>query len=109
PLPSNPRIRFVGEDLSNPSTLALRPLVAEILAAYGNPTSSLGRARAIRDWVARTAAYPDSGVHTDNSAANLSVLPPGKTWADVNAVLSDSQRARDVAFWADIAADGYSV
>jgi len=43
---------FVGEDLANPSILALRPLLADILADYGNPTSNLDRARAIRDWVA---------------------------------------------------------
>ncbi len=101
--------RYVGEDFSNSSTVALRPLVADIFAAYGNPTTDLARARAIRDWVARTAIYPDEGVHPDGSRANSSVLPLGKTWADVNTVLSDSQRARDVAYWADIAADGYAV
>ena len=109
PLTDDINIRYVGEDLGSQSTLALRPLVQDILAAYGNPTTNLGRARAIRDWVARTAIYPDTGVHPGNSTNNLSVLPAGKTWADVNAALSDSERARDVAYWADIAADGYGV
>lgn len=109
PLTADANIRFVGEDLAKPSYLALRPLVTEILAAYGNPTSNLGRARAIRDWVARTALYSQSVIHPSNSTSNLSVLPPGKTWADVNVLLSQEEWDRDVAFWADIAGDGYAV
>jgi hypothetical protein len=108
PLPDDPRIRYVGEDLGDPSILALRPLVAEILAAYGNPTSSLGRARAIRDWVARTAIYA-TPIIPNNSTDNLSALPSGKTWADVNAVLSQEQWDRDRAFWADISGDGHAI
>src|SRR6185295_18457055 len=93
------RERFVGEDLGNPLILALRPLVNEILAAYGNPTGSLGRARAIRDWVARTAIILDPAVHADTSRSNLSVLPPGKTWADVNRVLSSQKWRDDWMYW----------
>ncbi len=107
PLPTDTAIRYVGDDLGNPRVLSLRPLVAEILAAYGNPTSSLGRARAIRDWVARTAIYPD--VRPDSATDGLSVLPAGKTWADVNAVLSPDEYARDQAFWLDVAYDPYLV
>ena len=106
-LSENWRIRFEGEDLLNPSILALRPLVAEILAAYGNPTTSLNRARAIRDWVARTAIYPDKWVRPDTTTSNLTVLPPGKTWADVNLVLSLDRWNADVAYWNQLHADGY--
>src|SRR5437588_896186 len=41
PLTSVARDLFVGEDLANPLILALRPLVGDILAAYGNPTTNL--------------------------------------------------------------------
>jgi hypothetical protein len=109
PLPDDPTIRYVGENLGNASILALRPLVAEILAAYGNPTSSLGRARAIRDWVARTALYSQAVIHSDNSTSNLSVLPAGKTWADVNSVLSLDEWERDTAYWSDVSGDGYAI
>src|SRR6266550_3343456 len=109
PLTDDPNIRYVGEDLGKSSTLALRPLVEEILSAYGNPTSNLSRARAIRDWVARTALYSQSVIHADNSTSNLSVLPTGKTWADVNALLSLEEWERDTAYWSDIGGDGYTI
>src|SRR5213082_170388 len=54
PLTTVQRDLYVGEDLANPLILALRPLLSDIMAAYGNPTSNLDRARAIRDCVART-------------------------------------------------------
>jgi len=107
PLSVDPFYRYVGEDLAKPSILALRPLVTEILAAYGNPTTNLGRARAIRDWVARTAVYPDPTVHPGGSTSNLSVLPPGTTWADVNATLSADEWNRDTDYWTPVSADGY--
>lgn len=107
PLTTVPRDSFVGEDLSSPPIVALRPLVAEILAAYGNPTTSLDRARAIRDWVARTAVYPDRAVHPDSSTSNLSVLPPGTTWADVNNVLTPAKWDSDAVYWSQQSYDGY--
>src|SRR6266550_3540184 len=67
PLSTVDRTRFAGEDLNNPLILALRPLVADILAAYGNPATNLGRARAIRDWVARTAVHPHAPFHPNGS------------------------------------------
>src|SRR5439155_3659661 len=70
PLPDVERIRFAGEDLGYPSILALRPLVQEILAAYGNPSTSLGRARVLRDWMARTAVHPHAPLHPDGSISN---------------------------------------
>lgn len=100
--------QFLGEDLANPMILALRPLVTEILAAYGNPVSSLDRARAIRDWVARTAIHPDVTLHPDSSSANLTVLPSGATWADVNR-LGPPKWDADVAFWTAFYADGYAM
>jgi len=109
PLTTDENVRYVGEDLGNPSTLALQPLVRDILAAYGNPTSNLDRARAIRDWVARTAVYPIDLVHRNGSTSNLSVLPPGKTWADVNATLSLAQWDRDSQYWMYLSANGYAM
>jgi hypothetical protein len=109
PLTVVERNRFVGEDLASPFILSLRPLVNDILAAYGNPTSNLGRARAIRDWVARTAVSPDPAVHPDNSTSNLSVLPPGTTWADVNRVLSPAEWDNDRTYWDGQYYEGYAM
>ncbi len=112
PITTVSRDSFVGENLTNPSVLALRPLVSDIMAAYGNPTTNLGRARAIRDWVARTAVHPYPPLHPDNSTSNLSVLPPGKTWADVNrlSLLPDSVfiiPAED--YWWSVGYNGYAM
>jgi len=103
PLTTVQRDLFVGEDLANPLILALRPLVADILAAYGNPTTNLGRARALRDWIARTAVHPHAPLHPDGSTSNLSVLPLGNTWADVNSLyhrsFADSLVAANNLYW----------
>lgn len=113
PLTSVQRDSYVGEDLANPSILALRPLVADILAAYGNPTTNLGRARALRDWVARTAVHPHPPLHPDTSTSNLGVLPPGNTWADVNALIYDFQEDSllnaNNAYWWSVGYDGYAM
>jgi hypothetical protein len=109
PLTTVDRELYYGENLANPSILALRPLVQEIFAAYGNPTTNLDRARVIRDWVARTAIYPDKWVHPDTTTSNLTVLPPGKTWADVNHVLSSTRWDQDANYWAQFYADGYLI
>jgi hypothetical protein len=113
PLTEVERIRFVGENLANPSILALRPLVSEILTAYENPTTSLGRARALRDWVARTAVHPHPALHPDASTANVGVLPPGKTWFDVNSIIysqgdPDSMTKASNAYWQAVGYDGYA-
>ena len=107
PLTNVDRERYYGENLANPSILALRPLVQEIFAAYGNPTTNLDRARVIRDWVARTAIYPDPWVHPDTTTSNLTVLPPGKTWADLNRVLSPQEWDADAIYWSYQFSDGY--
>jgi len=108
PLTDVERIRFVGEDLANPSILALRPLVQDILAAYGNPASNLGRAGALRDWLARTAIHPQASLHPDGSTRNLSVLPTGTTWADVNA-LPWLKTFEDRDYWWSVGYDGYAM
>ncbi len=105
PLTTDLRARFEGEDFRNPLIVALRPLVADIMAAYGNPTSRLDRARALRDWVARTAIHPDPSLHPDYSTANLSVLPVGKSWADVNAL--KWREPEDHLYWSNKYYDGY--
>jgi hypothetical protein len=108
PLTTVVRDQYVGEDLANPLILALRPLVADILAAYGNPTTSLGRARAIRDWIARTAIHPYPPLHPDGSTANVSVLPASRTWADVNA-LYNLKADQDRSYWYNVGWDGYAM
>lgn len=107
PLTADLRYRFEGEDFNNPLILALRPLVAEIMEAYGNPTSSLDRVRALRDWVARTAIHPDPELHPNGSTANRSVLPPGKTWGDVNGMTW--KEAADNSYWDGAFYDGYAM
>jgi len=114
PLTTVQRDLYVGEDLANPLILALRPLVADILAAYGNPTTNLGRARALRDWVARTAVHHYGPLHPDGSTSNVSVLPPGTTWADVNvlgntAARSDSIIRANNLYWWGVGYDGYAM
>ena len=113
PLTTVQRDLYVGEDLANPLILALRPLVTDILAAYGNPTTNLGRARALRDWVARTAVHPHPPLHPDASTSNLGVLPPGKTWADMNALIylpsRDSMLNANQAYWWSVGYDGYAM
>jgi hypothetical protein len=108
PITTVSRDSFVGENLAQPLILALRPLVNDILAAYGNPTSNLDRARALRDWVARTAVHPARGLHPDTSTANLGVIPPGLTWADVNAAAFPKINL-DTQFWGIVGLNGYSM
>lgn len=103
PLPE--RIRYEGVDLANPRITALRPLVAEILAAYSPAHTALDTARVLRDWVARTAVHPYAPFHTDGSTSNLPVLPPHTTWADVNALYSQNLD-RDNGYWGKLFQDG---
>jgi len=102
------RNRFVGENLANPSILALRPLVAGVFAAYGNPTTNLDRARALRDWVARTAVHPYAPLHPDGSTSNLSVLSSGTSWADVN-LASMAKIDEDANYWGGVGMNGYAM
>lgn len=106
PMTTVQRDSFVGEDLANPLIVALRPQIADILAAYGNPTTNIARARALRDWVARTAVHPYAGLHPDSSTSNLSVLPPGTSWADANAA-STSKIDDDTQYWGSVGMNGY--
>ncbi len=108
PLPDEFRIRFVGEDLAHPSILALQPLVQDILTAYGNPTDQLGKARALRDWIARMAVHPHPPLHPGNSTSNRSVLPIGKSWAEVNAIGS-LKFEEDRQYWYSVGYDGYAM
>ncbi|HEY3354169.1 MAG TPA: hypothetical protein VGQ83_13025 [Polyangia bacterium] len=80
------RRQYEGEDLSSAGVQSLAPLVRAILHAYGDPQRPLDRARALRDWVARTAIHPYPALHPDDTDRNRAVLPPGTTWTDVNAV-----------------------
>jgi len=108
PLTTVARDSFVGEDLGNPLILALRPLLTDILLAYGSPVTNLDRARAIRDWVSRTAVHPFWGIHPDGSTSNVSVLPAGTTWADVNPV-SMSKIDADAQYWGGVGMNGYAM
>lgn len=99
---------YVGENLENPLIVALHPLVADILASYGNPTTNLDRARALRDWVSRTAVHPYSLLHPNGSSSNLTVLPTGVTWADVNAA-AYPKIDQDTQFWGSVGLNGYAM
>lgn len=109
PLTANVPQQFLGEDVANPLILALRPLTEDIFVAYGNPTTNLDRARAIRDWVARTAVSSDPSVHPDNSTSNLTVLPLGTSWSDVNGVLSPAKYDVDRLYWDAYYYEGYAI
>ncbi|HEY3357813.1 MAG TPA: hypothetical protein VGQ83_31465 [Polyangia bacterium] len=103
------RLQYQGEDLSSADVRSLAPLVHAILGAYGTPPTPLDRARALRDWVARTAIHPYSPFHPDGTDRNLAVLPPGATWADVNAigaVFEDGERFERAHRWAGFGYDG---
>ncbi len=101
-------LEYVPVDLDRPDIQALVPLALEILAAYGNPTSDLDRARAIREWVARTAIHPYPPFHPAGSTANLAVLPPNATWAQVNQF--DSAKVEsDSRYWSEVHFNGYAM
>ncbi len=99
------RVRYQGVDLTDPRIRALKPLVREILAAYPTAGSALDTARIVRDWLARTAVHPYPPFHPDGNTANLSVLPPGSRWSDVNA-LYEERLAGDSNYWTQLYLDG---
>ncbi len=102
-------IRFIGEDTSNPKILALKPLVNDIFATYGNPSTSLDKARAIRDFVARTAVHPYAPFHT-NTVSNSSVLPEGSTWTEFLDVFSNNDRVNsDSLYWWNLYPVGFNM
>lgn len=103
------RISYTPVDRARPDIEALVPLASEILKAYGNPISSLDRARAIRDWVARTAIHPYPPFHPDDSIANLAVLPAGTSWADVNRLQLTDKVESDSRYWSEVHLNGYAM
>ncbi len=103
--PRAERIRYQGVDLTDPRITALRPLVEEILTAYPVAGSALDTARILRDWLARTAVHPYPPFHLDGSSANLSVLPAGTRWSDVNALYHE-RLAGDSNYWTQLYLDG---
>ncbi len=106
---SNGYMKFIGEDTSNPKIMALKPLVNDIFATYGNPTTNIDKARAIRDFVARTAVHPFQAFHT-NTVSNSSVLPEGSTWTEFMEVLSVAERVNsDSLFWWNLYPVGFDM
>ena len=102
-------IQFVGEDTSNTKILALQPLVNEIFATYGNPTTNLDKARAIRDFVARNAVHPFDPYH-ENTVSDSSVLPTGSNWSEFISIFSNSSRvSADSSFWSLFYLNGYNM
>lgn len=105
--PDEDPVLYEAEDLDHPQIVALQPLVAAIYRDYGYPATELARVRALRDWVARTAIIGMNGFHPDGSTANLSVLPPGKSWREVNRRSAIPAKIRDDAtFWWSVGSDG---
>ena len=98
-------------DLNDGRLLAIHSLVADIYASYGmvDDAPAIVRARILRDWVARHMVHPDSRFHPDSCNTNKGVLPPGVTWAKVNAILNDSRVNEDQEFWASYHYDGYAM
>lgn len=89
---------YLAGDITDPSLGELRVLAEQVLRDYGSPRSDVEQARALRDWVARTALHPDSAFHPTGSAINTQVLPDGATWGDFNAAVARRVSA-DNAFW----------
>lgn len=100
---ANSRYKFNGLPLSNARITGLVTLANAILADYGNPTTKLGKAAAIMDWVARTIIHPSLSIHPNGSTANTLVLPVGETWTTYNTAITASSNAKitaDDAYWA---------
>jgi hypothetical protein len=114
-VPVESRDEFLGAPVGSLRLLALQPLAQAILRDYGNPQTPLDEARAIRDWVARTAIHPYYVFHDAGTTANATVLPPGVSWADVNHVNDPNEPAgaaksdADSRFWAALLPDGYAM
>ncbi len=95
---------YAGEDLGKERIVALRPLAASVLAQYGNPSRDLDRARALRDWVARTALHPHSPWWL-HASETFSVFPAGLTWSDA----ADGQDDGLFTVYAGFVHDGVSM
>ena len=105
------RAHFKGMTLEDPRLIALHPLVEDIYESYGLSKNSppLERTNALRDWVARNMVHPDSRFHPNGSRAGISVLPPGRSWESVNAVLTWDKVNTDQQFWDAFRYDGYAM
>lgn len=100
---------FVGENTSSQKIKALRPLVDEIFATYGFPSTNIGKARAIRDFVARYAIHPFAPFHR-KTISNMAVLPEGKTWEDFLAAYSTQSSVNSIyAYWSPISTNGFDM
>lgn len=105
------RVHFEKISSTAPRLLALKPLVADIYASYGLNEKSppLERTSALRDWVARNMVHPETRLHVNGSAANTGVLPDGRSWESVNAILTAEKIAADQKFWDSFRFDGYAM
>lgn len=100
---------FLADDLTRQEYTNLKPLVNDILSVYGNPTTTLGQLRALRDWVARIAIHPHPPFHAATTK-NLAVLPTGWDWAQFEALSEGGQRwSRDTDFWTPFNLNGYKM
>lgn len=110
--PTTDETVFAGANLDDSRLAPLRPLVADIFRAYGNPTRPLDQVRAIRDWVARTAVHPYYWLHTSESHANETVLPSGETWVTLNEYVDrNTVKANidDDVWWEQFNGDGIAM
>lgn len=99
--PTVDSVRFYPLDPTIPIVARHRPLALAILADYGNPAGAADRVSAIVDWVARTAIHGHSELRTPTPyLEGTATLPPGQTWATVQAKLTAAQQEIDNAFWA---------
>lgn len=108
-IPTSDSKKYKGYDLSDIRFEKLRPLVYEILEAYGSPETEIGKIRAMRDWVARTAIHPYPPLH-GNVNKNTAVLPQGMNWVDVTrSVYSENKWAEDSSYWGQYELNGYDM
>lgn len=100
---------YIGDDFQRLEFSYVRPLVEEIFTVYDNPSTNLGKLRALRDWIARMAIHPHPPLHPI-ADKNTHVLPIGWDWAMFDALREGGERwSRDSAFWAGFNLNGYKM
>ena len=102
-------LSYIGDDFQRLEFSFVRPLVEEIFTVYDNPSTSLGKLRVLRDWIARMAIHPHPPLHPI-ADKNTHVLPIGWDWAMFDALREGGERwLRDSEFWAGFNLNGYKM
>ena len=102
-------LSYIGDNFQRAEFSNVRPLVSEIFSVYGNPSTTLGKLRVLRDWIARMAIHPHPPFHAAVNK-NTHVLPIGWNWATFDGISEGGKRwERDSQFWAGYHLNGYKM